>query len=71
MPSGDRGVFALWSDDPPEDRVLDHLLTAFTRAWTQTVKFDNPITGGTSSCTIYLATPPRRHFARRPEHSRT
>ena len=54
------GVFALWSDDPPDDRMLDHLLTAFARARAEIVNFDNPITGGTSSCTVYVASLPRR-----------
>jgi spermidine synthase len=54
------GVFALWSDDAPDDRMVDHLLTAFTRARAEIVAFDNPITGGTSSCTVYVANLPRR-----------
>jgi len=56
----DRGVFALWSDDPPEDRLLDHLRTAFAQARAEVVSFDNPITRGTSSCTVYVASRPRR-----------
>lgn len=53
------GVLALWSDDAPDDRMLDHLLTAFVRARAEIVAFDNPITGGTSSCTVYVASLPR------------
>lgn len=56
----DQGVFALWSDDPPDDRLLDHLQTAFARARAEVVTFDNPITGGTSSCTVYVASLPMR-----------
>src|SRR5690606_32167458 len=56
----DVGVFALWSDDPPEGRMLDHLLTAFARARAEEFGFDNPITGGTSSCTVYVASLPHR-----------
>ena len=54
----DQGVYALWSDDPPEDRLLDHLRTAFTHARAEVVSFDNPITGGSSSCTVYVANRP-------------
>ena len=54
------GVFALWSDDAPDEGMLDHLLTAFTRARAEIVDFDNPITDGTSSCTVYVASRPRR-----------
>lgn len=56
----DQGVFALWSDDPPEDRMLDHLRTAFAHARAEVVSFDNPITRGASSCTVYVASRPRR-----------
>lgn len=56
----DHGVYALWSDDPPEDRLLEHLRTGFTRARAEVVRFDNPITGGESSCTVYVASTPRR-----------
>lgn len=56
----DRGVFALWSDDPPEDRMLEHLRTGFDEVRAEVVSFDNPITGGTSSCTVYVSSGPRR-----------
>ena len=56
----DQGVFALWSDDPPEERLLDHLRTRFTHARADVVTFDNPITGGTSACTVYVASRPHR-----------
>lgn len=56
----DQGVFALWSDDPPEDRMLEHLGTAFAEARAEVVSFDNPITRGTSACTVYVARGPRR-----------
>jgi spermidine synthase len=56
----DNGVFALWSDDAPDDRMLDHLRTAFTRARAEIVDFENSITGGTSSCTVYVASLPLR-----------
>ena len=53
-------MFALWSDDPPDPRLVDHLLTAFTEARAEVVEFDNAITGGTSSCTVYVASVPVR-----------
>ena len=56
----DQGVFALWSDDPPEKGLLDHLRTRFTHARADVVTFDNPITGGTSACTVYVASRPHR-----------
>lgn len=56
----DDGVFALWSDDPPDSRMLDHLRAAFQHARAEAVDFDNPATGGTSSCTVYVASRPVR-----------
>ena len=56
----EQGVFALWSDDAPEERLLDHLGTRFTHARAEVVAFDNPITGGASACTIYVASRPHR-----------
>ncbi len=50
------GVFALWSDDPPDpgfQQVLDEVFTT-TRA--HVVAFANPLTGGESTNTLYLAT---------------
>jgi spermidine synthase len=56
----EQGVFALWSDDPPEDGLLGRLRACFTRARAEVVTFDNPITGGTSACTVYVASTPMR-----------
>lgn len=56
----DQGVYALWSDDPPEDRLLDELRAGFAHARAEIVSFDNPITGGESACTVYVASRPRR-----------
>ena len=50
-----RGVFALWSDDPPDDEFVSVLHTVFDRAAAHIVDFDNPLTGGTSSNTVYVA----------------
>lgn len=52
---GDRGVFALWSDDPPDDDFLATLAAVFDECRAQPVEFDNRLTGGTSSNTVYLA----------------
>ena len=51
----DRGVFALWSDDPPDDEFMATLDTVFPGARAQVVRFDNPLTGGVSSNTVYVA----------------
>lgn len=50
------GVFALWSDDPPDDAFLAALSTVFATAEAQVVPFPNPLTGGESSNTVYVAT---------------
>lgn len=52
------GVFALWSDDPPEPSFLDALRAVFDRVEGHTVEFDNPITGGTSRNGVYVAVLP-------------
>ena len=54
----EQGVLALWSDDEPDPRMVDHLLTAFGHARAEVVSFANPVTEGTSSCTVYVARGP-------------
>jgi spermidine synthase len=49
------GVFALWSDDPPDDVFLADLRTVFATADPHDVWFDNPLTGGRSANTVYVA----------------
>jgi len=49
------GVFALWSDDPPDDEFMSILSAAFPQADAHVVDFANPVTGGTSSNTVYVA----------------
>ena len=49
------GVFALWSDDPPDDDFLANLRTVFTSAEAQIVRFPNPLLDGESASTIYVA----------------
>jgi spermidine synthase len=50
-----RGAFALWSDDPPDDEFMAKLDAVFPGARAQLVRFDNPLTGGISSNTVYVA----------------
>ena len=50
------GVFALWSDDPPEPGFQAVLAQVFATTSAHVVTFDNPLTGGTSSNTVYVAT---------------
>jgi len=52
----DRGVFALWSDDPPDAEFMTTLSGVFDNAAAHVVTFDNRLTGGTSSNTVYVAT---------------
>lgn len=49
------GVFALWSNDPPDGAFLARLREAFPEAEAAPVRFDNPYTGGEAACTIYRA----------------
>lgn len=49
------GVFALWSDDPPDDTFMQVLGTVFTEVRSEIVPFDNPLTGGVAANTVYLA----------------
>ena len=49
------GVFALWSDDRPEPEFLGRLRAAFTSVAAEVVEFENPVTGGASTCTVYVA----------------
>jgi spermidine synthase len=49
------GVFALWSDDPPDEEFMPILSTVFAEAVAHVVVFPNPVTEGTSSNTVYTA----------------
>jgi spermidine synthase len=51
----DGGVFALWSDDPPDEEFLVTLRAVFARAEAHVVDFANPLTEGISSNTVYVA----------------
>lgn len=49
------GIFAMWSDEGPDDDFLSILGSVFPAARAEVVAFDNPLTGGSSTCTIYVA----------------
>lgn len=49
------GVFALWSDDPPDDEFGALLGDVFEATAAHVVTFDNFLTGGQSANTVYVA----------------
>ncbi|RII20520.1 Spermidine synthase [Streptomyces sp. YIM 130001] len=49
------GVFALWSNDPPDEHFTAVLTQVFDTASAHVVDFDNPLQGGTSTNTVYVA----------------
>ena len=52
----DRGIFALWSDDPPDADFMSTLSSVLDDSAAHVVEFANRLTGGTSSNTVYVAT---------------
>jgi spermidine synthase len=54
------GVFALWSNDPPDEDFTGALAAVFATAGAHVVSFDNPLQHRRSSNTIYLAGRPVR-----------
>jgi spermidine synthase len=50
------GVFALWSDDPPDEEFLACASMVFGSVAAHIVNFDNPLTAGVSSNTVYVLT---------------
>lgn len=50
----DRGIFALWSDDPPDQDFLKTFAAVFDDTRAHVVDFDNRLTGGVSSNTVYV-----------------
>jgi spermidine synthase len=52
------GVFALWSDDPPDPSFLAVLGAVFEHTDAHVVTFPNFLIQGTSSNTVYIATGP-------------
>jgi spermidine synthase len=49
------GVFAMWSDDPPDDAFMKLLETVFTRSDAHIVRFFNPLQERESASTVYVA----------------
>lgn len=52
------GVFALWSDAAPDPAFVTVLNAVFASAQAHVVAFANPITGGESTNTVYVAAAP-------------
>lgn len=49
------GIFALWSDDPPDDEFLEVLGAAFLNVRAHIVTFPNPVLEAESASTLYVA----------------
>ena len=49
------GVFALWSDDPPDENFLSTLREIFATAQAHVVSFFNPLLERDSASTVYVA----------------
>ncbi|MBY5162305.1 spermidine synthase [Salsipaludibacter albus] len=49
------GVFALWSDDPPDDDFVATAREVFDEVTAHVVSFANFLTGGESANTVYVA----------------
>ncbi len=49
------GVFALWSNDPPDEKFTKHLESIFGKASAHNVEFANPYTNSTSVNSVYVA----------------
>ena len=52
------GVLAVWSDEAPEQRMVETMAGAFEHAEAHVVTFPNHLTGGESANTVYLASSP-------------
>jgi spermidine synthase len=48
------GIFALWSNDRPDQHFVDQLQTVFGRGWAEEVVFENPILEEDCIQTVYL-----------------
>lgn len=49
------GIFAMWSNEPADQEFMDMLRSVFSAVSSHEVIFDNPLQGGKSSNTVYLA----------------
>ena len=52
------GVFALWSNDPPDEDFLTALRPVFSAAQAHVVRFHNPLQNREASNTVYVARAP-------------
>ena len=50
-----QGIFALWSDDPPDDDFMAALNIVFAATEAHIVRFPNPLLGHDSASTVYVA----------------
>lgn len=50
------GVFALWSNDPPDDAFIDVLANVFSHTEARVVRFHNPLQQRDAANTVYIAT---------------
>jgi spermidine synthase len=53
---GDGGVFALWSNDPPDDAYVGVLSEVFADVAAEVVTFPNPLQGRDAANTVYVGT---------------
>jgi spermidine synthase len=56
------GVFALWSNDPPDEEFTKHLESIFGKASAHTIEFANFYTNTTSVNSVYTATAVQRIY---------
>lgn len=54
----DGGVFALWSNDPPEDGFMANLAAVFDDAQAHVITFPNPLRGCNETNTVYVGRKP-------------
>ncbi|MFB4299151.1 spermidine synthase [Actinomadura sp. NTSP31] len=52
------GVFALWSNEPPDEAFTAVLETVFSEVTAHVVEFPNPLQDGTAANTVYIARTP-------------
>ena len=50
------GIYALWSDDPPDEDYISIVEQVFASCEAHVVTFPNPLTGGEAANTVYVAT---------------
>lgn len=50
------GVYALWSDDPPDKDFISIVEQVFASCEAHVITFRNPLTGGEAASTVYVAT---------------